>query len=632
MSNLLPSNPLLPIIFLALLVLLVLLTWISPHATAKFRESFFRNVGMPYRNIIGFLFGAIAALLLLTSGTRTVSWVAWFFLLALGVLMFLLIVVRPNVEKELDKFAWGLLVIILFGFGVGALIYQSRSWWIWLWSKYRLIDQPHELVLEFLFLLGVIMGVFVVRNWSKDEEAFKKSLTGLLGGTFIAGIFGEALKGQGLTTMGALTYYGLGFVMSASINLLVAARLTANYTNKRSISSRALLDFLYGSDRTKLIDGYFLKNFKDDPDYAKSWLTDALVEFRSLVEREFAEHLEARRKQREKERENFLGRLGREKRTIKRMQHRLRALEPECSKLKEAQDDLQEYQEEYDYLTALASKSPKEESRLRYLTQRMQNVEKEITALKVECNSEQFNQWQELSQELRETKPSYFYQLITIECEPKEVEAEKTSETVAKEDREYTVVYKQIGVSPGAKEISADMFRVGVTSRWQETLEYITAPGEYRAPFPYQGSVSGLALEFRETIVMDRDSRKRFRNKKYTDGVCPQEIEQDRGLDEINFLSYVAIPIVTRPGSPTENPVGVVTIDTKLFVTRSELDGEPVQGCEGVFSLRLKRSKLTEYGSNLYDHEDRDVKYIESLTAIIRPVLELYSKCRVGAT
>jgi len=138
-------------------------------------------------------------------------------------------------------------------------MFQARAWWIWLWNKYRLIDQPHELALEFLFPAGVIMGVFVVRNWGKEQEAFTNSLSGLLGGTFIAGLFGEAFKGQGLTTMQALTYYGLGFVMSAAINLLVAARLTANYTNRRSITSRALLDFLYGSDRTKLIDGYFLK-------------------------------------------------------------------------------------------------------------------------------------------------------------------------------------------------------------------------------------------------------------------------------------------------------------------------------------------------------------------------------------
>jgi len=130
---------------------------------------------------------------------------------------------------------------------------------------------------------------------------------------------------------------------------------------------------------------------------------------------------------------------------------------------------------------------------------------------------------------------------------------------------------------------------------------------------------------------MDRDKRKRFRNNKYTDGICPKDVEQDRGLDEIDFLSYIAIPIVSRPGSPGENPVGVLTIDTKLFVSSSALPGESVNAAEGVFRTSLRRSKLAEYATNLYDHEDQDIKYIEDVTKIITPVLELYSKCRVGA-
>jgi hypothetical protein len=60
---------------------------------------------------------------------------------------------------------------------------------------------------------------------------------------------------------------------------------------------------------------------------------------------------------------------------------------------------------------------------------------------------------------------------------------------------------------------------------------------------------------------MDRDIHKRFRNKQYTNGICPKDIEQDRGLDEIDFLSYIAIPIVSRLGSLGENPVRVLTID-----------------------------------------------------------------------
>jgi hypothetical protein len=571
----------LPIAFVILLLLLLWLTWSNPRAAETLRESLFRNAGVSYRNLIGLLFGIVAALLVLTSNTWTMQQTVWVFLASLALTLFLLIMVRPRVEKELDRFAWGLLVITNLGFGLGALLYQARAWWIWLWNKYRLIDQPHELVLEFLFLLGVILGVFVVRNWAKEQEAFTKSLSGLLGGTFIAGLFGEAFKGQGLTTMQALTYYGLGFVMSAAINILIAARLTANYTNKRSITSRALLDFLYGSDRTKLIDGYFLKNFEEDRDYAKRALTEALIECRKLVQREFAERLETRRAARKDQRRAHV------------------ASQWKVIELQEDPNDLRTFAA----ALGLAVEALRE----------------------IEIEKRVIDQYL-----LSQTKPSFFYELINIECDPEETLAEKAA--VIQRDREYTIIYKHIGSSsPFTPKVVDSMFRVGITSRWQDNLEYVTAPGEFRAPFPYQNSVSGLALEFRQAIVMDRDKLKRFRNNKYSDGICPKDIEQDRGLDEIDFLSYIAIPIVSRPGSPGENPVGVLTIDTKLFVSSSDLGGESVNAAEGIFRTSLRRSKLAEYATNLYDHEDPDIKYIVDVTKIITPVLELYSKCRVGA-
>lgn len=568
------ANWYLSILFIALLVL-VLLAWNRPGVLERLREALFRNVAMSGRNLIGFLLGAIASLLLLANAPWRVSWATWTYLLALGILMFLLVIVRPAAEKELDRFAWGLLVIIILGFGTGALIYQARSWWVWLWGKYRLVNEPHELVLEFLFLLGVILGVFVVRNWAKEQEAFTKSLSGLLGGTFIAGIFGESMKGQGLTTIGALTYYGLGFVMSAAVNLLFAARLTANYTNKRSISSRALLDFLYGSERAKVIDGYFLQNFKDDPDYAKLALTETLLEFRKLIQREFAERLEQRRKKRKADRDAFLA-------------------SPEAQAAA---------------LLILSAELGGDEP-----VQRQIELEPEI-----------------LKDLLSQTKPSFFYQLLAIESEDQE--AEPDAAAPADQDPEYNIVYKHIGFSsPRDTRVEENMFRVGVSVRWQDNLETITAPGQYRVPFPYRNSVAGLALEFRQVIVMDRDIRKRFRNKEHPDGISPKAIEQNRGLDEIEYLSYVAIPIVSRPGRPGENPVGVVTVDTRLFVTHSRLEGDPIKASEGIFRTRLRRSELSDFATNLYDQEDEDVNYIESLTRVITPVLELYSKCRVGAT
>ncbi len=543
MSNTLEEliSKILPYILLVMIILVLSGIILSPGLRDKLRESLFRNSEVRYRNTIGLLLGFVAAMLLLSSGALSTWGAAWWFVGALAATMLLFILVRANEEFAVDRFAWGLPPVIVLGFGSGALLYQTRSWWIWLWNKYRLINEPHELVLEFLFLLGVILGVFVVRNWSKEQEAFTKSLSGLLGGTFIAGIFGESMKGQGLTTIGALTYYGLGFVISASINLLFAARLTANYTNQRSISSRALLDFLYGSERTKLIDGYFLQNFKDDPDYAKLWLTETLIEWRKLIQREFANRLERRRSSRKK----------------------MRVSSPPA----------------------------------------------------------------------HDAKPSFFYELIAIEGEVKVAEDTLSSPPLSAEDPQYSIIYKHVGSSsPRAALVEEKMFRVGVSLRWQDKLETITAPGQYRVPFPYQNSVAGMALEFRQTIVMDRDIRKRFRNKEYPNGICPKAIEQDRGLDEIEYLSYVAIPIVGRAGSHGENPLGVVTIDTRLFVTPSKLAGEPINTSQGIFRISLRRSELSGFATNLYEHEDEAVKYIESLTALITPVLELYSKCRVGAT
>jgi len=62
------------------------------------------------------------------------------------------------------------------------------------------------------------------------------------------------------------------------------------------------------------------------------------------------------------------------------------------------------------------------------------------------------------------------------------------------------------------------MFRVAFSMRWQDTLEYVVAPGEYRKSFPIFGSVAGLALVSRATIVMDRDNLKEFRSEQYTSG------------------------------------------------------------------------------------------------------------------
>lgn len=620
---------LLPFFFVALIIVLAAIVWLRPGSREMLRESLFRNTGVPYRNVIGLLLGFIAALLLLSSGALT-SWGAtWWFVAGLGLILVLFVVVRPNEQNRVDRFSWGLLVIVNLGFGLGTLFHGYREWWKWLWRQYRRIDQPHELLLEALFLLGVILGFFVVRNWAKDQTEFLTSLSSALGGAVLANVLGELQTEIG--PLRAFSYYAVGFTISGTLNLLGAARLTANYTNKRTITSRALLDFLYGSERAKVIDGYFLKNFQEDPDYAKRWLTDALVEFRKLAQREFAEGMDRRRIKRQRARETFKGSLEDEGTTIEKLKLRRRKLEPACPRLQAARLEQEELLDQIEIMSDMPEpRSAKQEKRLRETEKRLKEVTQSIDNLKEKCSNEQLKDWLDLEEKLSKLKPSYYYELISIEGD-EETEEDAEAPLDSPKDRVYSVFYKHIDAEYQMK-IEESMFRVGVAVKWQDSLEYITAPGEYRAPFPYFGSVSGLALEFRKTIVMDRDANKRLRSKTHLNGVCPKDIEQARGLDEIDFLSYISIPLVSRLGHSNENGVGVVTVDSKLFVTSSRLDGEPSDAGEGIFQARLTPRQLTEHASYLFEQDDELVKYLENLTKVIVSLVELYSKCRVGAT
>jgi len=497
------------------------------------RESFFKTVGAPYRNSIALLLGATAALLPLTSQTWSIATATWVFVSGVGLIMLLLVAVRPNSKRKSYLFAWGLSVVIVLGFGLGALIYQARPWWIAIWKQYALIDTTPEFLLQAMFLLGVILGVFVVRNWGKEDKAFMESLAGILGGTFVATVLGNVQPG--FTSVDAIAYYALGFAMSAAFNLLLAAALTANYTNKQSRASRAVLDFLYGTERAKLIDSSFLRNFEADPDYAKALLRAALVEYCKLVKRELAKAMGRR------------------------------------------------------------------------ITQR---------------------------------SDKHFYELVAIECGDKTESPPDAIESPLLEtdrDREYNVIYRPLApnsrISPidcNSPTVDENMFRVGIAMRRQDVLDYIVTPGEYRGSFPYIGSVAGLSLIVRKTIIMTRDRNKKFRSKDYREGICPRDIEQWRGLDEIDFLSYISVPVVAHLGQANELALGVVNIDSKIFVTEFDLEGEPVPGSD-MFCKRLTPNTLNEYASRLYDPEDEDVKHIEKLTKIVEPVLELYAKCRVGA-
>jgi hypothetical protein len=581
-----------PLIVFGLLTLLLLFwVWLGSFSKDRLRESLFRNIGVPYRNLIGLLLGVVAALLLLSSHTWTIGVAAWVFVVTLAITMVLLVAVRPSVEKEIDRFAWGLLVIIVLGFGLGSLIYQTRSWWLWLWHQYLRINTPAEILLESLFLLGVLLGFFVVRNWAKEQKEFVASLTGLLSGAFVATIVGN-IQNE-LTPMRSLAYYALGFTLSGTLNLIAAARLSAHYTNKRSISSRAMLDFLYGSERAKTIDGYFLVNFKEDLDYAKLRLTETVVAYGELVKREFAE---------------LMNRRARNRARASRDQSSRESL---CARIREGKAN------EYN-LRAELKELENEPGEAKAITEKKKELENVTSVIR------------ELESQLI---PCYFYELIAFECPKKESDSAASVQSL---DTYYDVIYKAVGNSDDGvavgSSITGEMFRVGVAIRWQDSLEYIVAPGQYRASFPYVGSVAGLSLMVRQTIIMNRDRMKQFRSKDYRDGICPRDTEQWRGLDEIDFLSYVSIPVVARLGSVSENAVGVVNLDTKIFVTPCKLDGKPLEGSDGMFRIELTPRQLTEYASNLYDQEDRDVEYLEKLTKLLVPVLELYLKCRIGAT
>lgn len=483
------------------------------------RESLFRGNQGSFVNSLSLLFGAIAAVLLIAGGAFGIFGTAVIF--SVGVLSILLAFVALSAFRTRYQFGWGPPTMILFGYGLGGLFYERREWWKWIWTQLRRINEPHEFVLAGLFLIGVMLGVFVVRNWAKEQKAFVESISAILSGTFVAGILAKLFDNQPGMSQKAFSYYAFGFALSGALNLIFAAWLTARYTNRRRISSRAVLDFMYGPERAEVIDKYFLKNFQADPDYARRWLIATCDEFLERAKKEFAIRMEARRKER-----NGL------------------------------------------------------------------------------C----------------------FYQMRSI----KHAEDENPDGDEKKPDRGKKQKYKFVcrRLSDGTP-IDASMFRAAIAVRKADFLEYIVAPGEYHAAFPRLGSVLGLSLEMRETIVMDRDRDTKFRNKDYKDGVSPEEIEQSRGLDEIDYLSYVSIPIISRLGEPTENALGVFDIDTKIFVSRERIPGDD----EESFVIRRTRTDLTAMASEFYDkNDDKEIEYLKDLTKIIRPVLELYARCCIGTT
>ena len=176
------------------------------------------------------------------------------------------------------------------------------------------------------------------------------------------------------------------------------------------------------------------------------------------------------------------------------------------------------------------------------------------------------------------------------------------------------------------EEIHSDMFRMGITVKWLDNLEYVVAPGTYKKTLPYKDSVAGLALRERKVIVMDRDQNKTFRG-----GETPKSKEQKRGFKETNYISYVSIPVVSDLGYQEETELGIVNVDTMLFATESRLEPTATLVKENRWKLEIAAEQLREYGSNLYDDPDKNVEYLNHVTSVIRPVLRLYLICRQGS-
>jgi hypothetical protein len=530
-------------------------------------EALYKGAVKQYARSVSLLLGFITAILLLSSNAIANDFAAIIFGAAV-VLTAVLFISRPLTERKARSFGWGHIVLIVLGFGLGALVHQYREWGVWLWINYRRIHYPKDLLLESLFLLGIIMGFFIVRNWAKDQKEFVASISAVLSGAFLATILGKLSAEDPLDSF---AYYALGFTISGVIILGCAALLSASYTNKQSITSRAVLDFLYGPERATAIDGYFLKNFKDDPDYAKAALVDAVTRYKHIVLREFSEKMESRRIE-------------------------LHPKDPDLQEPDPQKPDLKK------------PDAPRQ---------------------------------------------GYYYQLLSIECQKQKRKNENIGRNssgsppqsppenrpeISPDDKQYMVLLRRVD------EIREDMFRVGVTVKRKDTLEYIVAPGEYKDSFPYFGSTAGLSLKARVTIVMNRDRYKKFRTKEYRDGRCPDEIEQSRGLDEVDFLSYISIPVIARAGTRQETELGVVNVDTRLFVTPEKLEADPADKLAALrkahvrdgrnleFKMAIDPETLTEYAIGLYDQADKNIAQLERLTETLIPILDLYLKCLVGAT
>lgn len=517
---------------------------------SRFTNWLGKSTTIPHNLLLSFFLGFIAAVLPLAVSRMGDKRSGEVYLIAFAFLVLVLLIVRPKPFKEINfkRSRWGILSIMVLGFGIGALCYRYRHWFRWLWEQFRRINYAQEWILVSLFLLGVVLGFFVVRNWSKDQKDFIASLTAVLGAAFLSTMLGGI--DQALPPVSTFAYYSLGFVLSGTINLIAFALLVAHYTRTESPSSRSVIDFLYGSDIASRMDGYFLKNFEEDPNYAKRKLKDALQAYRDILRVEFAKKMTRRK-----------------------------------LKWEDAQSS--------------PPISPPDSSN---------------------CFSR---------------PPLDYFELLSIKSKEPATSPPTSPPTSPDPDDVFEVVFRKI---PKRARIEPEMIRVAISVKWQDNLEYVVAPGQYKKSFPYFGSVAGLALAVNQTIVMERDRYKTFRGKDLGEGRTPNAVDQKRGLEKVDYLSYVAVPMSSSFGQQEEFGLGILHVDTKLFACSEghfdansykerDADGQEIYKVE---RTRKELDEFAEFASNIYKEQDEHIRTLEQFRHVIIPLLELYLKSRTG--
>jgi hypothetical protein len=527
---------------------------------------------LTFYRILIFLLGALASYLLLLTGL-SLGYIVFAYTAGAVVLLLLGFSLpgrggRKSQETQYSR-GWMSFSLGVLGFGLGALFFVHRLRFKGAADKLQLrIDTTNGAFLAGLMFLGFIMGFYVVRNWLKEEDEFVKSLTAVAGVAFLASILGLAQGGgqnngqQPLSFMSAaFANYFLGFTFSAFVNLLVYGALTASYSASLSPSSRSLIYFLYGTDKAKKLDEYFLKNFESDLNYARAMLVTALGEFRNVVLRGYASRIEAKRRH-----------LAADPQQPAPNFYRLISIEGDPADNNPPAGQPPPPPPAGQQVAQGGGQQP---------AQGGGGQQPAAPAGQAAGGAKLFN-----------------------------VKLEKITDEGG-------------GVTPG-------MFRMGITIRMTDSLEYVVAPSKYKQPFPLRGSVAGLALTTRKTIVMGRDKSKTFRNE---DGlsVTPGKIESDRGFEEVDYLSYVSVPVVSRLGIGQEFPVGIINVDTQLLaIPPAALGAETVKGTRVFVQAQLSRKDLLDYASDIYDEHDDAVGYLVKMKSVAVPLLELYLKCRAG--